>query len=471
MKRLTILATLLAASATAVPAQDDLDEFERLRLSQSNVELTELDSTAPTVDIVGSINESNAFLKDREPEMTAEEYALYEKVVTMLENNSAFALKMLEAMMGEKKKEPSPAFEFILGNTYYAAGRNTEAERLYRSAVTRFPTFLRAWNNLGILYYTSDRYADAIKCFSRSVVLGDREPKTFGLLGYCLEKSGDIVSAEMAYMQALAGDPNDVMWKEGLLRIYIQGRQFGRAEPLVRTLIRDRPTDARFWMAYANILVSDQRKLKAMALLEILTQAELAGVQELSLLGDLYAEQGFHAEAVDTYGRLRDADVALGEARLLRLALALSASGQKTEARAALDALPATISAAGRVQALQVRADLLVAEQRWPEARAVLDELIAAAPTNGRAWSSMGQVLAAQDDLDRARLAYEAALRDEATAYRARLHLANLEVKDRRYAPAVMHLQEALKIEDTTGVRDYLSRIQSLITETGESSP
>lgn len=40
------------------------------------------------------INESNNFLKEREPEMTAEEYALYEKVVAMLSTRPEFALKL-----------------------------------------------------------------------------------------------------------------------------------------------------------------------------------------------------------------------------------------------------------------------------------------------------------------------------------------------------------------------------------------
>src|ERR1035438_10118382 len=103
------------------------------------------------------INESSSFLKEREPEMTEEEYALYQKVVTMLSSNPEFALKLLEAMITDKEP-PSPAFEFILGNAYYAAGMNDKSEANYRSAVKRYPTFLRAWVNLGVLYYSTERY-------------------------------------------------------------------------------------------------------------------------------------------------------------------------------------------------------------------------------------------------------------------------------------------------------------------------
>jgi len=125
-------ALLLSAVALAVPAGLVADE--------------------PHVDPKRIVNESNSFLKEREPEMTEEEYALYEKVVTMLAANPDFAVKLLEAMSAGKDA-PSPAFLFILGNAYYAAGQNGKAEANYRGAVTRYPNFLRAWVNLGILYY------------------------------------------------------------------------------------------------------------------------------------------------------------------------------------------------------------------------------------------------------------------------------------------------------------------------------
>ena len=114
------------------------------------------DDAPPKLDPKRIINESNGFLKEREPEMSAEEYALYEKVVEMISTQPDFALKLLEAMVNDKEP-PSPAFEFILGNAYYAAGQTAKAEASYRSAVTRYPTFLRAWVDLGVLYYTAGK--------------------------------------------------------------------------------------------------------------------------------------------------------------------------------------------------------------------------------------------------------------------------------------------------------------------------
>jgi len=64
---------------------------------------------SPKLDPKRIINESANFLKEREPEMSAEEYALYERVVTMLTTRPEFALKLLEAMINEKEP-PSPPF-------------------------------------------------------------------------------------------------------------------------------------------------------------------------------------------------------------------------------------------------------------------------------------------------------------------------------------------------------------------------
>jgi tetratricopeptide (TPR) repeat protein len=419
---------------------------------------------APKLDPKRIINESNGFLKEREPEMTAEEYALYEKVVEMISTQPDFALKLLEAMISEKEP-PSPAFEFILGNAYYAAGQTVRAETCYRSAVKRYPSFLRAWTNLGMLYYTADRFTEAIPCFSKSVALGDREPVTFGLLGYCLEKMGNVVPAEMAYMQALAGDPTNGDWMEGLLRIYIQGKQNDRAGSLVRNLIKERPTEARYWLTYANILLADHRKLEAIALLEASAGTGVAGVDELNLLADLYAEQKLIPEAVAIYQKILVPAPELGEQKLLHLAEVLIADQQWQQAKDVLAKLPAQLSAEGGIALLQARSDIFAAQKKWPEARTELQKLLQIAPLNGKALLSLGRTYAAEDDLPRATLAFEAAIQIPDYTYRASLELANIELKNRHYEKSVEYVEKALKIERTAPVEDYLARIRTLIVK------
>jgi predicted Zn-dependent protease len=416
------------------------------------------------------INDSSSFLKEREPEMTAEEYALYEKVVAMLSTRPEFALKLLEAMMNDKAP-PSPAFEFILGNAYYAAGQTDNAETRYRSAVKRYPSFLRAWNNLGVLYYTGGKFAEAVPCFSKSVALGDREPTTFGLLGYSLEQQGNVVAAEMAYLQALAGDPNNADWMDGLLRIYIQGRQYGRVESLVTNLIKGHPTETRYWLTYANILLEQNRKLEAIALLEAAAGTGVAGPDELNLLADLYAEQKLIPEAVAIYQKVLVPSPALGERKLLQLAQVLIADGKLPQARAVLDSLKPDLTSEGRITYLQTQSDYLAAQKKWPEARQKLEELLKLSPLNGMALLRLGRTYAEEDNLPRATFAFEAAAQIPECAYRASLELANIELKNRHYDRSVEYLERALRIEKTAAIEDYLARIRTLITTNKQGTP
>jgi tetratricopeptide (TPR) repeat protein len=420
----------------------------------------------PKLDPKRIINESNGFLKDKEPEMTEEEYALYQKVISMLATNPDFAVKLLEAMMTQNEL-PSPAFQFILGNAYYAAGQTARAEASYKSAVKRFPTFLRAWVNLGILYYSGSRYAEAVPCFSRAVELGDRDSSTLGLLGFCLQKQGDLISAELAYMQALSGDPANTDWKEGLLAICIEGKQFARAESLVRYLILDHPSDARYWLTYANVLVAENRKTEAAVLLETASGTGSATSEELALLGDLYAEQNLVPEAAEIYRKLLASSYEIGGRKLVRYAEVLLAADRLDDAERVLAQADPSGGGAQAVEIWQARADLDAARRNWTRVHKDLDALFVIDPLNGRALVSRGRAFEAEDDTARAALAFEEAAKNSASAYVASLELANIELKERHYARSVEYLERALRIEKSDAVEDFLARVRTLALKDG----
>jgi len=462
-RTLGLVAALAAGAGGFAQAPGDTELLGLRQAAQAQAR-TEADSPLK-LDPKRIINESKSLLKEREPEMTAEEYALYEKIVLMLGSQPAFAIKLLETMTADKQT-PSPAFEFMLGNAYYSAQQMDKAEIHFRNAVNRYPTFIRAWDNLGVLYYTTEKYSEAIPCFARSVALGDHEPTTVGLLGYCLERTGNVVAAEVSYLQALAGNPDNADWMEGLLRVYVQGRQYGRAESLVKSLMKLQPGEARFWLTYASILLAENRKLEATVVLEASVGAGIAGPNELNQLGDLYAEQGLHAEAAAIYQRILQDTPDAGERKLLHLAQVLITLNQLAPAEQVLARLPAKISSAGRLEALQVRADIHAARKQWPEARRQLEELLRNDPLNGAALLALGRAEVAENDLIHAAFAFESALQVPASAYPASLELANIEFRNRHYDKCVEYLQRALKIERTDAVEDFLARVKSLLVTT-----
>jgi predicted Zn-dependent protease len=271
----------------------------------------------------------------------------------------------------------------------------------------------------------------------------------------------------MAYMQALSGDPANVDWKEGLLGICIEGKQYARAESLVKNLIKEQPTETRFWLAYANILIAEGRKTEATVLLETASGTGLANTEELTLLGDLYAEQNLVREASTIYQKVLVPSPEIGERKLLHYAQVLIATGKLQEAQGVLGMLNPLDDDANGIELRQTRSDLLAAQKKWPEERRELDGLLKIEPLNGRALISLGRAYAAEDDIPRATMAFESAFGIAGSTYVASLELANIEMRNRHYAKSVEYLQKALSIEKTDDVQDYLVRVKTLLPKDG----
>jgi len=427
----------------------------------------------PAIDPSRLIRESSGFLEELGPEMTEAEQAVYDKVAPILSKRPAFALKLLKSMAGttpDGASKPTPAFEFMLGNAFYTVNDFAAAETKYRSAVEQNPAFVRAWKNLGVLYYVQDRYAEAAPCFSKAVALGDRDPTTYGLFGTALEKTGNTVSAESAYMQALAVDPANINWTEGLLRLYLADKQQGKAETLVLTLLRTHPREAKYSLTYLNLLLSTQRKIEAIALLQRMSETGLAREEDVALLADLYAFEQMTAEALATLDRLAISQPELAGQKRLRFARSLIAARRWDLALTVLETLAqAPAASPRRIAYLEARVDLELARKNWIGAKSELQTLLKEAPLSGSAWLGLGRVHLAEIEEAEAIAAFERACEFPETAYRASLELANIACKHRRYAQCLDHLDRALGLQPSAAVESFRNQIRNLVP--AESRP
>ncbi|HEY9155481.1 MAG TPA: tetratricopeptide repeat protein [Opitutaceae bacterium] len=412
------------------------------------------------------INESKGFLKEREPDLSAEESALYERASEMLATQPELARQLLEGIVNDSKanKLPSPAFDLLLGNIYYTSGAQDKAEASYLKATERYPTFLRAWVDLGVLYYGQKRYEKAIPCYTKAVTLGAREATTFGALAECLEKTGDPIGAEISYIQALASDPGNVAWLDGLLRVYLDAKQYSRAEVMVRNLIHERPGEADYWLTYANIMIATGRKLEAIALLEQTLATGVAGDKEIAELAGLYADEQLFAESLACYAKIKISARTLGEAKTFQLVRVMIAASEWEKAQALLDELGAEVSSEGRREFLQTEAELFMARQQWTSARKVLDELLSSDPMNGRALVSLGHAYVELGDEAHATLAFEAAEHTKDGVRQAHIELANLELRNRHFEKSVSHLETAIALEKSPDLEEILTRVRALLS-------
>lgn len=452
--KLRTLTFLLVAAATAHGA----------------TEVTGLDFPAPKIDGKRIINESYNFRRNQEPEMTADEYAIYERLGSMVAVNPQFAMKLVETMTSAEK--PSAAFEFVLGNLYFSSERFDQAETHFRRAIAGYPDFIRAWSNLAVLLYNQRRFGEAAECLTKVISAGENNAQNLGLLAYCLEKTGRRTGAEMAYVQAIGLDPDNADLLGGLLAICMDSKQYGRAEGLLQQLIRLRPDDARTWVVYASLLTTEDRKLEALALLESAAALKVADEEALSLLCDLYASQRFYREANETFERLRARSPAAAAGKQLFYARALIGEGRLDPAGQALDALErADVPPANRAAVLLARGDYQLARKAWTEAAATFQKVMETDPLNSDALLGAGLAAKSAGDPARAEVLLDQASQQPASAHRAYIELADLAIKSRRYARAIDCLERANAIEKSSMLDGYIARLRPLLQTSGAAAP
>lgn len=427
-------------------------------------------ASAPQQNTKQIINASFNFLKNEEPEMTGDEYALYEKAVNLTSVNPAFGLNLLETLIAGDERKSAP-FELALGNVYFNNGKPELAEKHYHAALEKYPDFLRAWSNLAALLYSQGRYAEAIPCFARVVSHGQADAATLGVLAYCQLRVGNPLAAEMNYIQALGLDPNNPDWLSGLLTLALDAKQYNRAEQLLKQLVRLRPKDHQNWLSYAHVLAGQGKPIEAIAILDAAKELGYVDEEGLLFLGDLCAEQKLSGEAVAAYQSVLTHSPDLGTKRLITYAQALTAVHQLDAADRALAGITVELPPATRVDWLRAKAELAQARQDWPAARHQLDELLKLQPLDGAALLSLGHIYEAENNVTAATFTLEQAARAPGFEYRASLDLANIALKQHHYPRALELLQKAAAIEKTPLIEEYIGKLKATVPTSETSFP
>src|SRR5262249_27205337 len=158
----------------------------------------------------------------------------------------------------------------------------------YRKAVEKFPSFRRAWRNIGLILTRDGGYDEAIRAFTRMIELGGGDAYSYGLLGFAYASKQDYQAAEAAYVNALLLQPDNTEWRLGLTRCVFKQNKFEDAATLLDSLIQRFPEKAEFWLLQAHTFVGMKQPLKAAENLEALDLLGGSTVDTLRTLGDIY---------------------------------------------------------------------------------------------------------------------------------------------------------------------------------------
>jgi tetratricopeptide (TPR) repeat protein len=396
-----------------------------------------------------------------EPRVTPEEVEILETVRPLMANDLPKAKAML---LKELKPDSSAILDFTVGSISFQQGNMPEALDAYLRAVKKFPSFRRAWRNIGMVYTREAKYDEAINAFARMIELGGGDGYSYGLLGFAYACRQDYQAAEVAYRNALLLQPQNTEWRLGLTRCVFKQEKFEDAASLLNVLIERYPDKAEFWLLQAHTYLGMKRPLKAAENLEAVDRLGKSTVESMYMLGDIYVSEDLPDLAARAYVRAMDVDANQPIARPLRSAEVLAGRGAlgqaKQVAKHAGEVWGKTMSEADHRKLLKLEARLSMAEGAGSaETVRVLEEIIKLDPLDGEALMLLGQNYA-KEKPDQAIFYFERAANIESFEVNAKLRHAQVLVQMKRYADALPLLRRVQELKPREDVARYLEQVE-----------
>lgn len=399
-----------------------------------------------------------------EPRVTTVEKTELEKVATMMAQKGG--LERARVYLAPVVKPADTAvFDFTLGSICFQQEQLNAAAQWYQKAVAKFPSFLRAHKNLGVVRVRLGDYDKAVESLTRAIELGAKDGVTFGLLGYAFLMTDEATSAETAYREAIMLQPSVADWKMGLARCLFKLRKYEEAAALCGELIDRQPARAELWLLQANAFLGMKDTAKAAENYEYLDLKGLATPQSLNALGDIYVSEGLIDLAADTYLRAIDRDSEPAPARILQKVEVLLARGAYLAAERLihrLKALPSERFSADE-RKRQLKLEARIAAARGPansEAAQILEEIVKLDPLDGEALILLGQHHASAGDLEKAVFMFERAEGISQHEAEASLRHAQCLVRAGKYQQAIPLLKRTQELRPREDVARYLEQVE-----------
>ena len=206
-----------------------------------------------------------------------------------------------ELIEKELSPDTNPAFLNILGNLYYQTSDYPSTEIYMLRALKKFPSLRRSWRTLALSYVQRGMMDQAIDPLIKVIELGGGDAQSYGLLAYAHLNEAHYESALSAYRMARMFDPNSFDFKRGQAMCLIKTEQLRSAIALFDELIVEKPEESTFWVAQANAFLSSEQTVKAIANLQMLSDAGTSTWESQRMLGDLYLNEDLSKLALDSY--------------------------------------------------------------------------------------------------------------------------------------------------------------------------
>jgi tetratricopeptide (TPR) repeat protein len=404
------------------------------------------------------------FRSEIEPRINKSEQFILKEVIAKAENQLDEAIEYLEMKIDQKV---SAALDFALATMYYQRGRLSRSSESYKVAIKKFPSFLRAYKNLGFVELSLGNYQEAARNLSRSISLGEGDGVTFVALGYCYYMLQQFVSAENAYRMGILLFPESKDARNGLVNCLIETNRYAEALALLNELLVKEPENVFCHRARASTLQGLGREKDATVALETLRRMGKLDTGDLLRLGDLYHNLNLYELSLQNYERAIQRKEKLSVQRYIRVASILIGRGSYQDCFSYLDKIENSFgskySTEDEKEVLLLKAEILKATGKTEESNRILRIVVESHPLEGKALIMLGQHAWQQHDYALASLHFERAAKIKDSEVKALIEHGRMLVSQRDYQKAVQLLDKAERISPQPRIKRYLESIRGLL--------
>lgn len=459
MKR--AVSMLLSLVASAAFAGSDLYPTDYFRSAQFRDAF--LASLGVKSDVEPPLNEQeDDYLKQLQPHLERQE-----------EINDC-----IDTFKGLITADSTARFDYELGMLYFRKGDLAAAEQCLKQAVTRFPRFLRAHQNLGMVLTRTSHFTQAVEHLTQAVALGQADEQLYGLLGYAYMQAQQPLSAETAYRNAIMLGPKSIDWKMGLAQALFKQSKAAEAVALLGELLKDHPEKTELWSLQAAAQLANKAPLEAAKNYELLSMMGKASAENLGTLGDIYLSEGIFPLATSAYLRALQAPSAKPEAAVRATEL-LAQRGANDEVRqmvAGIQEHAPMLDGALRGKLMKLQARIELAEDAPEAAVKLLEEVHAASPLDGEAILLLADHYGRIGQVERSLFYLERALKVSAVEADAALRMAQAMMKKSASAAdkqkrveamqrAIELLKRAQELKPREAVGKYLADLERALAK------
>ncbi len=394
---------------------------------------------------------------DIEPKLTEEEKALIRELMPQLELNPT-AVK--DGLLNSVNTETSAAVYFLIGNFYAEDGEIATALEYYETAIEKFPNFRRAIKNVSFMKVRDGAFDDALKSLTKVINLGANDTTVFGLLGLCYVNTGNYISAETAYRQAIVLDPSVNDWRVGLAKSLLSQEKYKESIKVLDEILNLDPENDIIWSSQANAYLGIEDLDNAVANQEIVDRLGKSTAESLVFMGRIYMSQGLNDLALEKFKKALTKDSNQPADVQIDIAGTLVSRGAFDESQDLINSIRGKytdITKDQNILLLRLESQIALSSGNPDKAIPILEKLLASDPLDGQALILLAEhhtSLDTSDGYSRADLYYERAIKVDDQEIRALISWARSYVARERFDKAIPLLERA----NTKQPRDYITR-------------